>query len=163
MNAKAKECKNKTKVVCPYTEVTKVPKIKVTDKGSVRFAVINNKQRLSHTVRKIDGGLIKNATAADWMISKPDVGDIIIELKGCDVEKAMIQVIAATEFAKTNLLLQGKTAGLVLCTQHPGATTKIQRALQKFSKQFDGPIHVRNRSGEFEFEHVLSFRGPERA
>ncbi|WP_409313273.1 hypothetical protein [Pseudomonas putida] len=148
---------------CPHTTLTKVSKIKVTDKGSIRFAVINNEKKVEHIVRKIDGGIVCNATAADWMISKPEVGDVIIELKGCDVEKAMLQVIATADYATTNLKRQGLIAGLVLCTQHPGATTKIQRALAHFSKKYNGPIHVKNRSGEFKFENILSFKGPERA
>lgn len=141
---------------------TKVSKIKLDDKGSVRVAVFLNPEKSSHTVWKMDKGIINNATCADWMITKGSVGDIVVELKGGDVAKALVQITATATYAKANKLLNGRTAGLVLCTQCPAASTKIQRAKNDFARDFKGPIHVRNKSGEFVFEHVLSFNGPER-
>ena len=158
--------KSKRKIVeevCPYTEVTKVSKIRLDDKGSPRYATFLNPDKLNHVTRRMDGGLVKNKTAADWMISKEGVGDIVLELKGCDVEKALEQINATAGYARDQEFLQGKIAGLVLCTQHPGISTKIQRAMLQFAKTFKGPVHVRNRSGEFVFEYVLSFKGPDKA
>lgn len=142
--------------------VTKVSKIKVEDKGSVRHAVFLNPAKVNHTVWKMDGGIVKNATCADWMVSKDGVGDIVCELKGGDVGKALVQVHATASFARQSRILNGRLAGLVLCTQHPGISTKIQRAMNAFAREFSAPIHVRCRGGEFVFEHVLSFNGPER-
>lgn len=141
---------------------TKVSKIKVEDKGSVRSAVFLNPKKVDHTVWKMDGGILKNTTCADWMVSKENAGAIVVELKGGDVAKALIQVQATATYAKKNSILNGKLAGLVLCTQHPGISTKIQRAMNTFARDFQGPVHVRCRGGEFVFEHVLSFNGPER-
>jgi hypothetical protein len=145
-----------------YIETTKVSKIKVQDRGSVQSAVFLNPKKVDHTVWKMDGGILKNTTCADWMVSKLDTGDIVVELKGGDVAKALTQVQATATYAKANEILTGKLAGLVLCTQHPGISTKIQRAMSAFARDFKGPLHVRCRGGEFVFEHVLSFNGPER-
>lgn len=145
-----------------HVEVTKVSKIKLDDKGSKRFAVFLNKEKLPHIKRKMDGGVVTNALSADWMLSKPKVGDVIVELKGGDVSHALVQVSATAEFAVNAGITNGKIAALVLCTEHPGVNTKIQIAMAKFATRFKGPIHVRNRDGEFEFEKVLSFNGPEK-
>ena len=143
------------------TQCTRVSKIKLVDKGSIRFAVFLNPLKQEYIKRRMDGGIVKNATSADWMLSREDAGDVVVELKGGDVHHALEQVIATAEFATRNGLLCGKIAALILCTQHPGIDTKIQRAMSSFARRFRGPIHTRNRSGEFVFDRVLSFNGPE--
>ena len=145
-----------------YDESVNVSRIKLSDKGSVRHAVFLNPERIEHIKRRMDGGYIKNKKSADWMLSKPGVGDVVLELKGGDVEYAVAQVNAAADYAAANKLTCGAMAALILCTEHPGINTKIQRAMHAFAKKFKGPIHTRNRSGEFVFEHVLSFNGPEK-
>jgi len=147
----------------PNEEVVKVSKIKLSDKGSVRSAVFLNPERKDHIKRRMDGGLMKETTAADWMLSKPGSGDVFLELKGGDVEHAIEQLSATAEFAIANKLVCGSMAGLVLCTEHPGFNTKMQRLMQAFTNRYKGPLHARNRGGEFVFEHVLSFNGPEKA
>ena len=144
-------------------ELIKVSKIKLEDKNSPRHAVFLNPKRIEHVKRRMDGGHVKNKTCADWMLSKPEIGDIFLELKGCNVEDAFHQLTAAVEYAKNNNLTTGdKIAALILCTQHPGISTKIQRTMSAFVKKYKGPIHARNRSGEFVFENVLSFNGPDK-
>ncbi|NIJ74890.1 MULTISPECIES: hypothetical protein [unclassified Xanthomonas] len=145
-----------------HCEKVSNPRIKLIDKGSSRQAIILNPTRANHLKRRMDGGYIKNSTAADWMLSKSGTGDIFLELKGCDVTRAIEQIIATAEFALLNNLISGKVGALVLCTEHPGFNTKMQRTMQEFSKKFRGPVHARSRSGEFVFEHILSFNGPEK-
>ena len=124
--------------------------------------VFLNPARETYIKRRMDGGLVINKTAADWMLSKNNAGDVILELKGRDVGHALEQVHATAEFAVAEGINQKKIAALVLCTEHPGISTKMQIAMAKFSNTYKGPIHVRNRDGEFVFEHVLSFNGPEK-
>lgn len=143
-------------------EEIKVSKIKLSDKGSVRHAIFLNPKREAYVKRRMDGGLVCQQTAADWMLSKHDAGDVVVELKGGDVSHAITQVTATAEFAVESKLACGRMAALILCTQHPGIDTKMQRAMNEFAKRFKGPIHTRNKSGEFVFEHVLSFNGPDR-
>lgn len=147
---------------CNGCEETKVSKIKLDDDGSARTAVFLNPKREKHIKHRMDGGHQKNVTAADWMLTKPNVGEIVVELKGGDVTRAIEQAIETASFATSNNLRTGKIAALVLCTQHPGIDTKIQRLMQSFVKRFKGPVHVRNKSGEFYFEYVLSFTGPDK-
>jgi|GEM_PF-2881820 len=144
-----------------YDQLVKISKIKLDDDGSRRYAVILNPERKDYIKRRMDGGHMKQVTAADWMLTKIGVGDLFLELKGSDVAKAIEQIHATAHFARSEKLSGAKIAGLVLCTQHPGISTKIQRLMHAFVKEFKGPIHTRNRSGEFVFERVLSFSGPE--
>lgn len=153
---------SQTSLSNPNDEVIRVSKIKLSDKGSLRHAVFLNPEREEHTKRRMDGGYMKNQTAADWMLSKKGCGDVFLELKGGDVKHAIEQVAATAEFALANDLVCGSMAALVLCTEHPGFNTKMQRLIQEFTMRYKGPVHARNRSGEFVFEHVLSFNGPER-
>lgn len=142
---------------------TKVSKIKLDDKGSTRYAVFLNREKKPHKKHKMDGGhQDKTTLSADWMLTKADTGDIIVELKGGDVAHALEQVLKTASLVEEHNMRTGRIAALILCTQHPGIDTKIQRLMLSFTKRFKGPIHVRNRSGEFTFEHVLSFNGPEK-
>ncbi|MBA4056208.1 MAG: hypothetical protein C0490_15950, partial [Marivirga sp.] len=125
-------------VADPNVEYTKVSKIKLSDAGSKRFAVFLNKEKTTYIKRRMDGGLVKNITAADWMLSKPNVGDVIVELKGRDVAHALDQVAATADFAVQSGIAQKKVAGLVLCTEHPGINTKIQIAMNKFAVRYKG-------------------------
>lgn len=151
---------NPAKLGSPHIKKTKDSRIKLADVGSKSQAVFLNIQRDSYWKFRMDGGLVVNATCADWMLAKDDVGNVVVELKGSDVDHAIEQVFAATRYAKSNGLLAGGVAGLVICTQHPGIDTKIQRAKNKFAKDFQGPLHSKCGGGEFEFERVLSFDGP---
>lgn len=158
----AKNNKNPT----PSTR-TNVSRIKLDDTESKRYAVFVNEERANYIKTRLDGGLIKNQAhqkTADWLLSKVDVGDVIVELKGKDVDEAVVQIIAASKYLKeTNHVFQGRVAGLILCTGVPRILTKIQRAKIEFAKLNRGaPLHVRNRSGEFIFEYVLSPNGPDK-
>jgi hypothetical protein len=152
----------KIEATSPHDEVVRVSKIKLSDKKSLRHAVFLNPEKKRHIKRKMDGGYIQNSVAADWMLSKENIGDVFLELKGGDVVHAVEQVCATADFAFAHKLVNGSVAALILCTEHPGISTKIQRLMQKFVTKYKGPIHARNRGGEFVFEHVLSFNGPER-
>lgn len=142
---------------CEFCEIVRHSKIKVDDPGSSVSAVFLNPSKVKHKKHKMDGGHLKNTKSADWMLSKFDVGDVIIELKGCDVAKAIEQIIETAKFAAENNMLQGRVAGLVVCTQYPKISTKIQRLSQDFSKKYNGPIKVKCKSAELAFEDALRF------
>lgn len=147
----------------PNITSTSDSKIKLSDPGTKSHAVFLNKERKKYLKFLMDGGLVVNETCADWMLARDHIGNVVVELKGGDVHHAMKQVHAATKFAKENGLLRGgKVAGLVICTQHPAIDTKIQRARNEYQKLYNGPLHSKSGGcGEFEFERVLSFDGPD--
>ncbi|MGO9484192.1 MAG: hypothetical protein ACLPX9_06375 [Rhodomicrobium sp.] len=131
-------------------------RIKIEELG--KKAIFINDERKEYVRTKVDGCVLVNTTAADWVLSKSNVGDVIVELKGADVAHAAEQVHATAHYWKDNSLCIGKLAGLIVCTQYPrGANTKIQKAQQAFSRKFKGPLHVFTGNREYLFESVLSF------
>ena len=87
-------------------------KIKVEENG--KKATFINVAREEFLRTKIDGCLIQNATACDWAVSKKGVGDILIELKGSDVDHAVDQILKTAAWWHKDNRSNGRLAGLVL-------------------------------------------------
>jgi hypothetical protein len=145
-----------------YTRTQTDSKIKVSENG--RQAVFLNPERAVYFIVQVDGGLIKNTTASDYVVSKADqkgiLDDLVIELKGTDVNHALDQVMATANYWQQQGLRAGKIAALIVCARMPKFDTKVQRCASAFAKSFKGPLHVCPRNDEFVFENVFSFRGP---
>ena len=133
-------------------------KIKVAE--NKRQAIILNLERKDYYVIKVDGGLIKNSIASDYVVSKLEVGDVVIELKGMDVDHAVEQVLATAEYWSREGLRNGEIAGMVVCSRKPSFFTKAQRFQTTFARKFNAPLHIIPRNDEFVFERLLSFDGP---
>jgi hypothetical protein len=98
---------------CECTELTRVSKIKMGDKGSKNKAVVLNAKKILHHKIRADGCLIKNATAADWILTKPGVGHVIVELKGCDIDHAAHQITVTAQRIRKGDDKRLSIAGLV--------------------------------------------------
>jgi hypothetical protein len=141
-------------------KLTKASKISVSERG--RTATFVNEERRHYVKTQFDGCVLRETTAADWVVSKPPVGCVIVELKGKNVEHAVRQVLATAKYWLAGKLLEGRIAGLIVCARYPRVDTTVQRSQQEFTKQFKGPLHIVCRNGEYDIECVLSFRGPHR-
>lgn len=141
-----------------FSTKTRDSKIKVSEHG--KQAIILNDNRDIYYVIKVDGGLLKNKLASDYVISKLKVGDLVIELKGMDVNHAVEQVMASAQHWQDNGYRNGGIAALIVCSRKPSIDTKIQKFIVAFGKRFKGPLHVVPRNDEFLFERVLQFAGP---
>ena len=137
---------------------TSVSRIKLEERG--RQAVILNPDREEYIRSRVDGCLVKNATAADWVLSKPETGDVVVELKGSDVAHALDQIAATIDFWKTNNLRCGKLSALVVCSKYPRVDTKVQRAKSRLAREFKAPLHIVSKNCEYSFSALLSFQGP---
>jgi hypothetical protein len=130
-------------------------KIKVEENG--RQAVFLNKVREPYIRTKVDGCLLHNTIASDWVVSKYKCGDVIVELKGADVNHAVEQVVATAEYWELHELRNGKLAGLIVCSKYPRFDTKVQRAQQKFATKYKAPLHVVTKNSEYMFADVFTF------
>lgn len=97
-------------------------RIRVHDAGTGKSAVLLNLGR--ERVRKIrmDGCLAPvGEHAADFVVSHPKIADVIVELKGRDVNHACAQVEATWAFWRSHKeYKEGHTEGaLIVCTQYP--------------------------------------------
>ncbi len=74
------------------------------------------------------------STAADWVVSKPVVVDVIVELKGRNVDHAIEQIEATLRFwSKHAEYKSGQVVGAwILCSEYPRASTKVARYREKF-------------------------------
>jgi hypothetical protein len=104
--------------------------------------------------------VIKNALAADWVVYKPEVGMLIVELKGSAVEHAIKQVEATARYLVANNWVTGKLGGLIVANTYPKAGGAVQKAQASFAKNFHAPLHVVTRNTDYLFEKVLAFDGP---
>lgn len=133
-------------------------KIKIEERG--KKVIFLNPARAQFIVTHVDGCLVKGVIAADRIVTKADIGDVVIELKGGDVEHGAKQVTATTDFWIRSQNVKKKLAGLIVCTQYPRADTRMQKLQQAFVRKFGAPLHVICGARELELEKVLSFNGP---
>ena len=89
-------------------EETSDPKIKLEERGSK--VIFLNEVRHPFRKIKVDGCVVQNQTAADWVVSKPPVGDLVLELKGRNVDHAIEQVTTTgvAEARRLLLLFRGR-------------------------------------------------------
>lgn len=129
-------------------------RIKVEEKG--RKAVFLNPARAEYYVTRIDGCLVANERAADYMVTKCEVGDIVIELKGTDTVHAVSQIAAAVPVVRRHGHCRGRFVGLVVCRRYPKVDTSLQRVRGTFRKNFRTHVHIVSRNREFDFEETLA-------
>jgi len=116
-----------------------------------RFATFINNDRKTYRIFKIN---ISQEKTADYVVEKPSVGQIVVELKGVDVGHATEQV-AATARIFINQSNYGKISGLIVCKKYPSFDTIVQKATAEFRKKFKGRLHVVSRNKEYKFEELL--------
>ena len=106
---------------------------------------------------KVDGGLITTGERADYIVAHPRIVDVIVELKGSDVSKA-IQQIRATRLVWLTCEFAGKRhAALVVRGKgiHPNLQTNIEKWKREFRKTFRMKLIVETRNREYEFSEFL--------
>jgi hypothetical protein len=143
------------------TEVTKVTRVKVGEKG--RHAVFLNPEKREYLKIRIDGCIIVNQTACDYLVARDDVVGVLIELKGTDLPRALKQIEETLEYLKNKKVKYSRMAALIVCrspSRHPSFTPKIQLFKNRLMSQHRMPLHIVTGNHEFEMEKVLSFRKP---
>lgn len=143
------------------SEHLKVSKIKVSERG--KQAVFLNPERSPFVRTQVDGCLVEQATACDWWITRNGEESVLVELKGCDVSKALDQIVATFEYLKASGSLTKRIAALVVCrnpTCHPIFTSKLQRIKNRLSSEFRAPLHVVSGNFEYKMDCLLSHKGP---
>jgi hypothetical protein len=118
--------------------------------------------RLHVLVVQVDGGLITDGERADYIISHPEVVDVIVELKGSDVAKAVRQIRATVPVWRQHLLSGQMQAALVVrgAGMHPKVSLNIERWQKEFRKNLRMKLLVETRNREYEFSEFLSTGNP---
>jgi hypothetical protein len=100
-------------------------KPKVEENG--RKAVFLNPEKAAIRKVRVDGCLIVSDTRrADFIISKPGVVDVIVELKGKDINHARDQIVATLSFWRAYPPFSKRIAGLIICSKSPMSASDLQ-------------------------------------
>lgn len=143
------------------SEDVQVSKVKVEENG--KQATFLNPGRVVFTRTRVDGCLIRGAPGCDWWIARERKDSVLIELKGCDVSRALDQIQATFMFLKAKKCLTSRMAALIVCkspSSHPRFTTKLQRLKAQLSKEYKAPLHIVTGAYEYNLDKVLSHLGP---
>jgi hypothetical protein len=115
-----------------------------------------------HTILVIhtDGGLITSGERADYIVAHSRIVDVIVELKGSDVTKAIHQIRSTRPVWILHELAGKKLGALVVRSQgiHPKESASIDRWKREFRKNFKMKLVVETRNRNYEF---AEFRLPE--
>ena len=106
------------------TEVLSHPR--VTVKANGRSATFLNPDRTKIKRIDLDCWLSSAETAkADFLLSKPGVVDVIVELKGKEIHHAIEQILATHELWKKTSPRVPNIGGLVIFTRSPERSTML--------------------------------------
>jgi hypothetical protein len=119
----------------PCIERIRDSKVRVTDPGTARRAILLNPERAQVRRIRMDHCLAPvGEVAADFVVSKPRIVDVIVELKGANVSHAVDQIEATWRFWGTHAEHGAKQAigAWILCSEYPRASTKVARYRESF-------------------------------
>jgi hypothetical protein len=91
---------------------------------------------------------------ADFIVCKPGLVDVIVELKGGKVITAVEQIEQTFSVWRLHRLCSGKIGALIVSSQgasHPLMLTKLQKRQEQFQKRGIRLIHVAAKGQAFEF------------
>ena len=133
--------------------------VKVAENGI--GAVFLNPDRKAIRRIKVDGCAVTVGPRCDWIVSSHEGVDVLVELKGTDVDHATEQIIRTLRFWANHPERDqtARLAALVVCSQYPRIDTKIQRAKKRMAVEFRTPLHIRTRNEEYRFETLATFTG----
>jgi hypothetical protein len=125
-------------------------KVKVDDPGTGMSAILLNSTKEKLRRIRMDGCLAPaGERAADFIVSLPKTVDVIVELKGGNVDHAITQVEATRRFWQTHAEYeQGQTiSAWIVCTQYPKGSLKIGRYRENF-RALGGILLISTHNGE---------------
>jgi len=126
------------------------PKVKVHDPGTGISAILLNGRKERVRRIRMDGCLAPaGERAADFVVSLSKSVDVIVELKGADVDHAITQVESTRTFWRSHREYEkGQPIGAwIICTQYPKGSLKIGRYREKF-RALGGVLLISTHSGE---------------
>ena len=130
--------------------VRKTSKVKVHDPGTGKSAILLNPDRVQVRRIHMDKCLAPvGTTAADFVVSKPKIVDVIIELKGKNVDHAAEQVDSTWAFWSRHAEHEPNQSigAWIVCSEYPRASLKVNRYREKFRARgvillFNGEKHA---------------------
>jgi hypothetical protein len=100
----------------------------------------------------------KDQKVADYIVSKPGLVDVIVELKGSDIMAAVEQIVATITVWRKNERYSGKIGALIVSSKgasHPDTQTKFLLQQKHFKKHGIKLKHVAAPNPTFEFSFFV--------
>ena len=131
---------------------TKETKPKVEAHG--RRAIFDNSSRAKIFKIDVDCWIRETESLkADYIVVKPQVVDVVVELKGSDIRHAIEQIVATSERWRNVSGSNGMIGGLVIFTHSPESSASL--ANKKKTLRDKNKIHLevdKNGKTEYKFE-----------
>ena len=127
-------------------------KIKV--EAHTRKAVFDNSERSEIKIIDVDCWLAADAgPKADRIVSKPGVVDVVVELKGKDIDHALEQVLATCTKWKDVPPFSKKIGGLIVFSRSPERSAAIDDSKKRFLQTHGIWLEMnKNNQTEYKFE-----------
>jgi len=122
-----------------------------------RAARFHNPEKTRILVIHADGGLITSGERADYIVAHSKIVDVIVELKGSDVTRAIHQIRATKPVWERHSLAGEKHAALVVRGHgvSPKASASMDRWKREFRKTFKMKLLIETRNRDYEFAEFL--------
>ena len=141
-------------------EYVRHSKVKLHDPGTGKSVVLLNPGKIQVRRIRMDGCFMPaGSRAADYLVSIPPKVDVIVELKGKNVDHATTQIEATRLFwSKHEEHQSGQFIGaLIVCAEYPRADLKIKRYMENF-RASGGLLKVSRNGEERAFEEFIPKR-----
>jgi hypothetical protein len=134
------------------TQVVHDSRPKVEENG--RKAVFLNLQNDEVRIIRVDNCLITGSSRrADYIMSRPGLVDVIVELKGKDIFHARDQILATLPVWLSNPPFSSKIVGLIICSKSPASSSELQVMISKARKA--GLTLIVEKNGKREYDFVV--------
>ncbi|WP_455664450.1 hypothetical protein [Phocaeicola sp.] len=123
--------------------------IRKTNESNIKFEekkskiIFQNPKRDTFYCIQVDGCAIKTGVKCDNMLTNDEGLEFYIELKGCDVDHAIIQLEETIKKLSEDYRSWPKKA-FIISTRQPAIDVKIQNAKKRFQKNYNTELLVRN-------------------
>lgn len=127
---------------------------KITVKRDGRRATFGNSARSLVKCVDLDCWIPSTDTPkADYILAKPGVVDVIIELKGKDIAHAVEQIVATHGKWKTSLPFSRRIGGLIVFTRCPMRAAEIGDMKKRLLRQYGLWMEIdKDQKTEYRFE-----------
>lgn len=114
----------------------------VLSENKSRITFINKGQKDIEQV-KVDGCAVKNGLKCDYMLIEDTEMEHFIELKGSDIDHAILQLIDTFKKLSKCAKSHNKCA-YIISTRCPLTSTKIQNEKVRFKKHYNSSLIIKN-------------------
>jgi hypothetical protein len=131
------------------------------EEGKRKLSIVNSNRDFVY-VTKIDGGVFRNQLCADYVVSriveKVIRGEVIVELKGCDVRHGCEQVISTARLLRDCPEDRSKSIlnAIVVSQRVPRGGVDLRRFQEQFAKEFKGSLRTRSGNPSLQLDELLA-------